>query len=340
MNIKNILTFQNLVFFSSIGLSFCSACYSIVGISSLFSGASFSVAVMAGFLELSKIVSTSFLYRYWNKSTFLLKSYLITAVVVLMIITSLGIFGYLTGAYQQSAIENKITQDKIVIFEDQKKYSQDKIQTSKKRIENVTVLRNSQEFRLNESMTNILIARNPIQLRQIQQQTSDFIEQSQHDIENENQKIQKSIDEVQSFDKQISELKLQSGSKKDVQTFKFVADEFGVEINKVVKWFIIVIISVFDPLAVCLLLAYNTTLTPANVIKETESVDKIVEDAKKEATEEVQKETIFNDIIREVPVDRIVEKEVIREVPVDRIVEKEVIREVQSAPHKTGYFSF
>jgi hypothetical protein len=243
-----------------------------------------------------------------------------------MIITSLGIFGYLTGAYQQSAIENKITQDKIVIFEDQKKYSQDKIQTSKKRIENVTTLRNSQEFRLNESMTNSLIARNPIQLRQIQQQTSDFIEQSQHDIENENQKIQKSIDEVQSFDKQISELKIQSGSKKDVQTFKFVADEFEVEINKVVKWFIIVIISVFDPLAVCLLLAYNTTLTPAIVIKETESVDKIVEDVKKEATEEVQGEPIF--------------KEIIREVPVDRIVEKEVIREVQSSPHKTGYFSF
>jgi hypothetical protein len=243
-----------------------------------------------------------------------------------MIITSLGIFGYLTGAYQQSAIENKITQDKIVIFEDQKKYSQDKIQTSKKRIENTTTLRNSQEFRLNESMTNILIARNPIQLRQIQQQTLDFIEQSQRDIENENQKIQKSIDEVQSFDKQISELKIQSGSKKDVQTFKFVADEFGVEINKVVKWFVIVIISVFDPLAVCLLLAYNTTLTPATVIKETESVNKIVEDAKKEATEEVQRETIFKDIIREVPV--------------DRIVEKEVIREVQSAPHKTGYFSF
>jgi len=94
----------------------------------------------------------------------------------------------------------------------------------------------------------------------------------------------------------------------------------------VVKWFIIVIISVFDPLAVCLLLAYNTTLTPDTVIKETESVDKIVEDAKKEATEEVQKEIIF--------------KEIIKEVPVEKIVEKEVIREVQSAPHKTGYFSF
>ena len=340
MNIKNILTFQNLVFFSALGLSFCSACYSIVGISSLFAGASFSVGVMAGFLELSKIVASSFIYRYWNKSTFFLKSYLIIAVVVLMIITSLGIFGYLTGAYQQSAIENEISQGKITSIGDQKKYSQDKIQTSKKRIENITVLRNSQESRLNESMTNSLIARNPIQLRQIQEQTSDFIDQSQHDIENENQKIQKSIDELQSFDKQISDLKIQSGSKKDFQTFKFVADEFGVEINKVVKWFIIVIISVFDPLAICLLWAYNTTLTQKTVVNKTESINKIVEDVEKKTTEEVEKETIFKEIIREVPVERIVEKEVIREVPVERIVEKEVIREVHSPQHKMGYFSF
>jgi len=306
----------------------------------LFSGSAVAAMIMASSLELGKLVATSFLYRYWNKTKTFLKLYLTTSVIVLMIITSLGIFGYLSSAYQQSSIENQLIEQKIQLIEEQKISIKDKIFTSKGRIANVTQLRNSQEFRLNESMTNILIARNPIQFRQVQQQTQELIEQSQHDIENENQKIQKSIDEVQSFDKQISELKLQSGSKKDVQTFKFVADEFGVEINKVVKWFIIVIISVFDPLAVCLLLAYNTTLTPANVIKETESVDKIVEDAKKEATEEVQKETIFNDIIREVPVDRIVEKEVIREVPVDRIVEKEVIREVQSAPHKTGYFSF
>jgi len=340
VNIKNILTFQNLVFFSSLGLSFCSACYSIVGISSLFAGAWFSIGVMAGFLELSKIVASSFLYRYWNKSTFFLKFYLIISVVVLMIITSLGIFGYLTGAYQQSAIENKITQDKITSIEDQKKYSQDKIITSKKRIENITVLRNSQESRLNESMTNSLIARNPIQLRQIQEQTSDFIDQSQHDSENENQKIQKSIDELQSFDKQISELKIQSGSKKDFQTFKFVADEFGVEINKVVKWFIIVIISVFDPLAICLLWAYNTTLTQKTVVNKTESINKIVGDVEKKTTEEVEKETIFTEIIREVPVERIVEKEVIKEVPVERIVEKEVIREVHSPQHKMGYFSF
>jgi len=114
--------------------------------------------------------------------------------------------------------------------------------------------------------------------------------------------------------------------------FKFVADEFGVDINKVVKWFIICLISVFDPLAICLLLAYNTTLGDAIYVKpivkteetpeKEQTLEEIVEQAKEEATQEVKDGQIIKEIIREVPVH--IEKEVIREVP----VEKEVIKEV------------
>ena len=197
---KNLINFEKLVGLSSLFIASCAAFFSIIGIGMLFSGSSIAAMIMASSLEIGKLVATSFLYRYWQKSQFLLKSYLVISVLVLMLITSAGIFGYLTGAYQQSALEMKISNQKIEIIESQKKYSQDKIDASKKRIENVISLRNSQESRLNESMTNNLIARNPIQLRQIQQQTADFIEQSQKDIESENQKIQKGIDELQSFD--------------------------------------------------------------------------------------------------------------------------------------------
>ena len=128
---KKIISFERIVGLSSLFIACCSGFFSILGIGMLFSGSSIAAMTMASSLEIGKLVATSFLYRYWNKSTFLLKSYLITSVIVLMIITSLGIFGYLTGAYQQSSIENKITQDMITSIEDQKKYSQDKIQTSK-----------------------------------------------------------------------------------------------------------------------------------------------------------------------------------------------------------------
>jgi hypothetical protein len=305
---------------------------------------------MAGSLEFGKLISTSFLFRYWEKSKIFLRIYLISAIVILILITSSGTFGYLTGAYQQSSIENKIIQDKITIIEDQKKYSQDKIQTSKKRIDNITIIRNSQESRLNESLTNSLISRNPIQLRQIQQQTSDFIEESQRDIENENQKIQKSINELQSFDNQISELKTQNNKKKDIQTFKFIADEFGVELNKVAKWFIFILIIVFDPLSVCLWLAYNT------IIQSKESTNKQVENSEntkepkqteKEVIKEIIKEVplekeIIKEIIKEVPVEKEIIKEIIKEVPVEKEVIKElpVEKEIVKQPTRQNYFSF
>lgn len=255
------INFERLLGFSSLFIASCAAFFSIVGIGMLFSGSAIAAMIMASSLELGKLVATSFLYRYWNKTKTFLKLYLTTSVVVLMIITSLGIFGYLSSAYQQSSIETQLIEQKIQLIEEQKTSIRESLSTSKNRILNVTQLRNSQELRLSQSMTNTLIARNPIQLRQVQQQTQELIEQSERDLETETAKIQKSSDELQQLDKQITELKLESGSKKDVQTFKFVADEFGVNINKVVKWFIVALISVFDPLAVCLLLAYNTAIS-------------------------------------------------------------------------------
>lgn len=258
---KDLFKFERLVGISSLFIASCAAFFSIIGIGMLFSGSAIAAMIMASSLELGKLVATSFLYRYWNKTKTFLKLYLTTSVVVLMIITSLGIFGYLSSAYQQSSLETQLIEQKIQLIEEQKTSIRENIFTSKNRILNVTQLRNSQESRLSQSMTNTLIARNPIQLRQVQQQTQELIEQSERDLETETGKIQKSTDELQQLDKQITDLKLESGSKKDVQTFKFVADEFGVNINKVVKWFIVALISVFDPLAVCLLLAYNTAIS-------------------------------------------------------------------------------
>lgn len=338
---KDLLKFEKLVGLSSLFIASCAAFFSIIGIGMLFSGSALASMIMASSLEIGKLVATSFLYRYWTKIKLLLKIYLISAVVILMIITSLGVFGYLTSAYQQSAIESKLADDKILVINDQKKYTEDKISSAKKRIESIVTLRNSQESRLSESMTNVVISRNPIQLAQIQEQTKELIDKSEKDIEAENAKIQKGIDELQSFDKQIATIKLESGSKKDIQTFKFISEQFKVNMNTGVTWFIVALISVFDPLAICLLLAYNTTLNLTELSEKSnddikiykhqdcpnENVDKIVEEAKKEAEQEVKNEKIIKEIITE-----------IREVPVEKIIEKEVIKEVPAT--KGPHFSF
>jgi hypothetical protein len=183
-----------------------------------------------------------------------------------MLITSLGIFGYLSAAYQKSSIEFNVMQEQITNIQDQKTYYKDKIEASKKRIDDLTKLRSSQEARLSSVINNDSLSS---KLKQSsQQQTMDLINDTDKDIKTENQKIQESIDDVRNIDNQINQLKLGTASKKDVQTFKFVADALKLPLDTVARWFILFIICVFDPLAICLILAYNIAVYK----KETESV--------------------------------------------------------------------
>jgi hypothetical protein len=246
--------------FSALLIALCAASFSVYGISTLFAGASISAMIMASSLEIGKLVGTTFLYRYWSKCKRTLKTYLTSAIIILMVITSLGIFGYLSSAYQKSSIEYSVTQDKIKTTENSKIYYQDKISTSRQRITDLSKLRSAQEGRMSEVVTNELIARNPLQLKQLQQQNIDLINATDNNIKEENSKIQSSIDEIGKIDDQVNKMKLGTAEKKDVQTFKFVADALHMTLDNVARLFILLIIFVFDPLAICLILAYNVAV--------------------------------------------------------------------------------
>jgi hypothetical protein len=126
----------------------CAAYFSVLGIATLFLGSYYQVMVMAGSLEISKLVATSYLYRYWNKTTFLLKTYLIIAILVLMGITSLGIFGYLSAAYQENASKNYALEQQIALLEQQKTTFNNEIQQINQRINTLNAARATQEQRL------------------------------------------------------------------------------------------------------------------------------------------------------------------------------------------------
>lgn len=241
-------------------IAMCAAFFSVYGISTLFAGAFLSVVIMASSLEIGKLVGVTFLYRYWTKCKFLLRTYLVLSSVILMLITSLGIFGYLSAAYQKSSIEFTVMQEKIKNTEAQKPYIQDKIDAAKKRVDELSKLRASQDSQISSVLTNEFFARNPLQLKQLQQQTMDAIAETDKNIKEENLKIQANIDEIYQLDDKVNAMKLGSAEKKDVQTFKFVADALNTSLDNVARWFIISIIFVFDPLAICLVLAYNVAV--------------------------------------------------------------------------------
>lgn len=243
------INFGILLVISALLAASISAFFSIIGISTLFSGSLISAAIMAGSLEFSKIMSVTFLYRYWKKCKFYLKTLLIIFTSIIMGITSAGIFGFLSQAYQTTSIEYGIIQEKIKTTENQKVFYQDNILSSKTRIDTLIKLRFSQE----SNQTNEFILRNPLQFKQVQQQMSD----TDSNIKEENTKIQTDIDQIQKINDKINQLKIGASSHKDIQIFKFVADSLGVTLDVVAKWFIITIVTIFDPISICLILAYN-----------------------------------------------------------------------------------
>ncbi len=255
--LDRFVRFDVLLGLTALTIALVAAFFSVYGIATLFAGAFVLTAIMASSLEIGKLVAVTYLYRYWNRTKGFLKAYLGIATVVLMLVTSLGIFGYLSAAYQKSSIEFKAAQEKITMVEGQKVYMTDKISQAKSRIQTLNDMRKLQEARMNEVLTNAFLTRNPIQLKQLQDQTAEIIKNADADIKAQQDTIQKTTDEIAAVDKQVNEMRFASAGKKDIRTFQFVADQFGTTLDKVAKWFIFAIIFVFDPLAIALILAYN-----------------------------------------------------------------------------------
>ncbi len=302
--LDKIIRFDKLLGLTAIAIALVAAFFSVYGIATLFAGAFVLTTIMASTLEIGKLVAVTYLYRYWQKTRGFLKSYLSIATIVLMLITSLGIFGFLSAAYQKSSVEFKANQEKIAMIEGQKSYLNDKIAQSKSRITTLNEMRKLQESRMNESLTNAFLTRTPIQFKQLQDQTAEMIKTADANIKTEQDTIQKTTDDIANIDKQVNEMRFASAGKKDIRTFQFVADQFGTTLDKVAKWFIFTIIFVFDPLAVALILAYNvatykkseesdelTNVTipeKLTIVNPPEPVAPVVESTNSEKTEKVE----------------------------------------------------
>jgi hypothetical protein len=253
------------------------AWFSVQGIATLYAGAYVSVLVMAGALEAGKIVATSFLYRYWQRTGLLLKTYLLVSIVALMGITSMGIFGFLTSAYQTSLAEYSTASSQQEFLVTQKNILQSEIESLNARIVTLNESRKSQESRL-PSMSRLAAV--PVY---------EDIARAGAEIKEARDRMQMVYAEIKHLDEQNFELQKQTNRQKDIGTLKYAAELFGTDINTIVKWFTIAIIFVFDPLAICLILAYNVAVgkrygvLTENETEEITSIDKVRKFLKGEA---------------------------------------------------------
>ena len=258
--LNKLISLKNLIWFCAIGLAVFSGYYSVYGISKLFSGGSWSIVGMAGMLEFSKLVVITFLHDNFKTLKRAFKIYLMSSAIILMILTSVGVYGYLTNSYQETAKEIYETQNKIVLIDKKKEiYFEQKTQIDtlvkqkSQRISSYDQLRLTQENSLNNQLSS--------------KKGTKGLQRNIQSVDNSTQTLNKEISELNQKSIGLSDsiakleqekLVLENSTfTSEIGPLLYLSRLTGAPMDIIVNWFILVLVSVFDPLAVSLVIAAN-----------------------------------------------------------------------------------
>ncbi len=251
-------TFPYMVLLTSLSLAATAAYYSVFGLSKLFSAQAYAVIIMASILESAKLITASYLHRFWKQISVLMKIYLTSAVVVLMLITSLGIYGFLVSAYQETAYELENVQQEVDIL--QLKQDRFREQLTDIQDENASLNKNISELTIGLSNNVIQYTNGDGQLITTTSSSTRTALQEQLQESKTRRDILASkeialMDSVSSIDIKMLKLQTESDAAAEIGPLKYVAKQSGQDTDSVINWFILLFIFVFDPLAVVLLVA-------------------------------------------------------------------------------------
>jgi len=259
--------FPSLIAFSALSVSASAAFYSVSGLSKLFAGASFEVIIMAGSLEVAKLVIASLLYQYWDTINKWLRAYLSMATIILVLITSMGIYGFLSAAYQETYSKLLIQENEIEFIENKAQfYEADLLRydTELARIsENINILSNAKasgiQVRDTTSSTGFRQTISTTELRMAQKR----IETEEVNRKEVQVKRQVAADSLQTFRLQILDLQNTSETAGELGPLQYLSGLTGTPMDKIINWLLLVIIFVFDPLAISLVVAANFAFAQA-----------------------------------------------------------------------------
>lgn len=228
--------------FVTLSIAASAAFFSIYGLAHVFAGAFWPVVVMASSLEAGKLVAASFVYRYWTTISFLMKSYLITAIIVLMVVTSAGIFGYLSAAYQEDVMPLKQKEQQIQLLTEEKQ-----------ELEKLKAERLERRKQIDADIASL--PNNYITGRQR------LMKSYGPELENIRDDIQQYTEQIREKTLKISQLRSDTlEAEAHVGPIIFIAKVFDRDIDDTTKWLILIIIFAFDPLAVILTIGANIAL--------------------------------------------------------------------------------
>ena len=253
--------FPILIALSALSVSASSAFYSISGLSKLFAGAAFAVIVMAASLEVAKLVIASLLYQYRKTLPFLLKAYLSIACVVLILITSMGIYGFLSAAYQDTANKEGNIDARIVLIETKRDnvkeqlevYTEEKTSIKEAVAELRKGLSNNKVQWKDKETGQIITSTSSSTRKALTKQLDQAIER-QTEV---NTKVDDLNEKIFNYETEIVETRIEEGSTSELGPLKYLSGLTGLPMDKIINYLLLTIIFVFDPLAIALVIAAN-----------------------------------------------------------------------------------
>jgi len=295
--------FPWIITLAALSVSGSAAFYSVYGLGKMFAGASVQVMILASSLEFSKLVTASLLYRYWTELNKALRTYLSIATLILILVTSAGIYGFLSSAYQETANKASVVEQKVNSLEEKKKlyietrdgYIKEKASISKTKDELSSGLSKSAVSQRTDKKGNIITTANNSSIktfsRQLEATTkSDSIISAKLSVVN---------DSIFSLDSKILDAKTNSGVADELGPLKYISNLTGKSLDSVVNWYIIVLMLVFDPLAIALVIAANFAFEKAKENKE--------EEIKEEIKEEILENTDIGEEVLEEIIEKVIE---------------------------------
>ena len=260
--------FPSIIALSALSVSASAAFYSVSGLSKLFAGATFEVIIMAGSLEVAKLVIASLLYQYWDTINRYLRTYLTIAAIVLVLITSMGIYGFLSAAYQETYQKLVVNENQIEFLENKAKFYEDDViryEADLERISNnISTLSGAKatsiQVRDTTSSTGFRSTVSTAELR---------LSQNRINVEEENRKAiqakrEVAADSLQNIKLEVLALQNDADTVGELGPLQYLSGLTGTPMDKIINILLLIIIFVFDPLAISLVVAANFAFDHAN----------------------------------------------------------------------------
>jgi len=319
--------FPTIITLSALSVSASAAFYSVTGLSKLFAGASLQVLIMASTLEFAKLVIASLLYQYWGQLNKVLRTYLSIATMVLILITSVGIYGFLSGAYQETANLSSAVDKEVEVLELKKaRFVENReYYLSEKKSLDLSIKD------LREGLSNNVIQYKDRETGQIITTTSSSTRKALQKELNEavtsrdllGTKLENATDSITSIEIKVLDVESNSEITSELGPLKYISELTNVPMSNVVNILMLIIIFVFDPLAISLVIAANFAFDRIRDVKKTDTPKKVVkEDFDENNVNGLEKvlETELNDVVNELTdedIDELKEPEIDKKTPIN-----------------------